>query len=155
MTTKRYLEDFAVGDIDTFNSRPMSHEEIIAFGNSWDPQRLHTNVEYATALHGTLIASGFQTLLHVFEPIVRGVLAETENIGGMGFEHLRWPRPTRPDESLTVKFEITEVRPSRSKPDRGVLRYDITAYNPAGEEVFLVNASTMLKRCPERANDPS
>ena len=64
----KYLDDFQAGDVFRFRSDPMSAESIKAFANEWDPQRLHTDEAYATEIHGSLIASGFQTLLEVFKP---------------------------------------------------------------------------------------
>jgi len=142
----KYLENFKVGDVHRFSGKPMSTAEIMAFAKEWDPQRLHLDVDYATALHGSLIASGFQTMLHVFEPVMREFMADVDNLGGLGFDNLRWPRPVRPDEALDIKIEVTGVTPSRSKPDRGVLTYSLEARNPAGEIVMTLETAAMLRR---------
>ena len=142
----KYLEDFKVGERHQYMSNPMSSAEIMAFAKEWDPQRLHLDVDYATALHGSLIASGFQTLLHVFEPVMREFMVGVVNLGGLGFDNLRWPRPVRPDEALDVKIEVTGITPSRSKPDRGVLAYSLEARNPAGEVVMTLETAAMLRR---------
>jgi len=143
-----YLEDFQPGQIFERQSRPMSAGAIMEFAREWDPQRLHLDEGYATVLHGSLIASGFQTMLHVFQPFMHDVFARMDNIGGLGLDNLRWLRPVRPDEVLTARMEITDIKPSRSKPDRGVLSYRITADNPAGERVFSVDSAVMIRRRP-------
>ena len=148
----RYLEDFTIGDTFTFEAEPMSSADIMAFAQDWDPQRLHTDVDYATAIHGSLIASGFQTLLHVFRPIMRDLMVTMANIGGLGLDNLRWLRPVRPDEPLAVLFTVTGVTPSRSKPDRGVLAYRIEARNPAGDLVMTLDTATMIRRKPDPAH---
>lgn len=145
----QYLEDFQPGMVFTYQTQPMSADDIKTFARRWDPQRLHLDTDHATALHGSLIASGFQTLLHVFEPLMENVFAKMSNIGGLGFDNLRWTQPVRPDQVLTVRMEITSATPSRSKPDRGVLAYTITATNPDGTLVFTVDAGTMIHRRPE------
>mgnify|MGYP006188075457 CR=1 FL=1 len=33
-----------------------------------------------------------------------------------------WPRPTRPNDALTLTVEVLEIMPSRSRPDRGMIR---------------------------------
>ena len=142
----KYLEDFKVGESHQYQGKPMSSAEIMAFAKEWDPQRLHLDVDYATALHGSLIASGFQTLLYVFEPVMRDFMVGVVNLGGLGFDNLRWPRPVRPDEVLDVKIVVTGVTPSRSKPDRGVLAYSLEARNPAGEVVMTLETAAMLRR---------
>lgn len=142
----KYLEDFAPGQVFHFRSAPMSADAIMAFANEWDPQRLHTDEEYATALHGSLIASGFQTMLEVFKPIMTEFMVDIANIGGIGFDNLRWQRPVRPDEPLDVELTVNSVTPSKSKPDRGILRYTLSAKNPGGEVVFSTDTPVMIQR---------
>lgn len=148
----KYLEDFHVGQVFNFTTEPVSKEAIIAFATRWDPQLLHTDEEHATKIHGGLIASGFQTMLLVFEPIMKDLMTDVANIGGMGFDNLRWLRPLRPDQALAVKLEINAVRPSRSKPDRGILQYTLTATDPAGELMFTTDVPVMIKRRSENDN---
>lgn len=142
----KYLEDFEPGQIFRFRSDPMSTESIKAFAREWDPQRLHTDEEYATSVHGSLIASGFQTMLEVFKPIMTGFMVEIANIGGIGFDKLRWQRPVRPNEPLDIELTINSVTPSKSKPDRGILHYTLNAKNPKGEVVFSTDTPVMIQR---------
>ena len=142
----RHLEDFKVGDSFSFEAAPMDTASIMDFAKDWDPQRLHTDIPYATAIHGSLIASGFQTMLHVFQPIMQELMTTMANIGGLGLDNLRWLRPVRPDEPLAVLLTVTGVTPSRSKPDRGVLAYRIEARNPAGDLVLTLDTATMIRR---------
>jgi acyl dehydratase len=142
----KYLDDFSAGQVFHFTSAPMSAEAIKAFAHEWDPQRLHTDEDYAATIHGSLIASGFQTMLEVFKPIMTGFMVDVANIGGMGFDNLRWLRPVRPDESLEVEMKINSVTPSKSKPDRGVLHYTLSAKNPKGEVVFTTDTPVMIQR---------
>ena len=148
----KYLEDFAPGQVFHFRSAPMSAQSIKAFAQEWDPQRLHTDEDYATAIHGSLIASGFQTVLEVFKPVVTDLMTGMANIGGMGFDNLRWLRPVRPDEPLDIEMQVNSVTPSRSKPDRGVLHYTLRARNPAGEVVFSTDTPAMIKRKPNETD---
>lgn len=142
----RYLDDFAPGQVFHFRSAPMSAETIKAFAAEWDPQRLHTDEAYAQTIHGSLIASGFQTMLEVFRPIMTELMVEVANIGGMGFDNLRWLRPVRPNEALDIEMTINSVTPSKSKPDRGVLHYTLHAKNPKGEVVFSTDTPVMIQR---------
>ncbi len=142
----KYLDDFEVGQIFTFRTSPLTEAEIIAFAGEWDPQRLHTDPEYAARIHGGLIASGFHTLLLVFAPIMRDLMTGVANIGGMGFDRLRWLKPLYPGQPLDVRMEMLEIRHSRSKPDRGIMRYRLEAFNPAGEVVLSLETAAMVKR---------
>lgn len=142
----RYLEDFHAGQVFRFTSAPMSAESIKAFAHEWDPQRLHTDEDYAAGIHGSLIASGFQTMLEVFRPIMAELMVDVANIGGIGFDNLRWLRPVRPNEPLDIEMTVNSVTPSRSKPDRGVMRYSLAATNPKGEIVFSTETPVMIQR---------
>ncbi|MBC7139561.1 MAG: MaoC family dehydratase [Defluviimonas sp.] len=142
----KYLDDFAPGQVFHFRSAPMSAESIKAFAREWDPQRLHTDEDYATKIHGSLIASGFQTLLEIYKPIMSEMMVGIANIAGMGFDNLRWVKPVRPDEPLDIVVTVNSVTPSRSKPDRGVLHYTLTATNPKGEVVFTTENPIMIQR---------
>ena len=142
----RYLDDFAPGQVFHFRSAPMSTETIKAFAAEWDPQRLHTDEAYAKTIHGSLIASGFQTMLEVFRPIMTELMVDVANIGGMGFDNLRWLRPVRPNEALDIEMTINSVTPFKSKPDRGVLHYTLHAKNPKGEVVFSTDTPVMIQR---------
>lgn len=124
----------------------MSAEAIKAFAHEWDPQRLHTDEDYAATIHGGLIASGFQTMLEVFKPVMVEFMVDVANIGGMGFDNLRWLRPVRPDEILDIEMKVNSVTPSKSKPDRGVLHYTLSAKNPKGEVVFRTDTPVMIQR---------
>ena len=140
-----YLEDFHPGQTFDFTAAPVSKQDILDFANRWDPQPLHLDEDHATKIHGGLIASGFQTLLLVFEPVMKEMMTGVANIGGMGFDNLRWLRPLHPDQPLAVQIEVKSVRPSRSKLDRGILQYTLTAKNPAGEVAFTTDVPVMIK----------
>lgn len=142
----KYLDDFSAGEVFRFRSNPMSAEAIKEFAHEWDPQRLHTDEEYATTVHGSLIASGFQTMLEVFKPVMTEMMVNVANIGGAGFDNLRWLRPVRPDEPLDVELKVNSVTPSKSKPDRGILHYTLSAKNPQGEVVFTTDTPVMIQR---------
>lgn len=142
----KHLEDFQAGQVFRFRTPPLSAESIRAFAGQWDPQRLHTDDDYATRMHGSLIASGFQTMLEVFRPIMTQMMTDVANIGGIGFDSLRWVKPVRPEEPLDVEMAVKAVNPSRSKPDRGVMTYTLTARNPAGDVVLTADTAVMIKR---------
>ncbi len=141
----RRLEDFEVGETHDFTVGPFTAEEIKRFAAKWDPQLLHLDEAHAEAVHGSLIASGFQTLLEVMRPVMTHVFREADNVGGLGIDALRWKRPVRPGDVLSVRLEITGLRPSASRPGRGVLSYRLEAHDAAGEPVLHLSAAAMLR----------
>ena len=73
----------------------------------------------------------------------------SSSLGGPGAENLRWLQPVRPGDTLRAYAEIKDVKPSRSKPDRGVLTYEIGAINQRGELVMTSMLMSILKRSRE------
>lgn len=145
----RYFEDFSVGD--TFKSRSVTFTEasIIEFAFKYDPQRFHIDAEAAAeSPFGGLIASGFQTLAQTFRMwLDEGVLAKC-GIGAPGIDELRWLAPVRPGDTLHMTAEVAEIRPSSSKPDRGVVRFSYTAANQRGETVMTLSVAQLVLRRP-------
>jgi acyl dehydratase len=146
--TPCYLEDFTVGD--RFESRGMTVTEsaIIDFAERYDPQPFHRDVEAARAsIYGGHIASGMQTVALTFRLFLdTGVLAA--NMGSPGFDELRWHMPVRPGDTLHVAAEVMEVRPSSSKPDRGIVRFRVSTLNQQGQTVQTVVCNQLLMRGP-------
>src|SRR5262245_45793352 len=72
-------------------------------------------------------------------------------IVGAGGE-INWPKPTRPGDTLHVVSEIEEVTPSRSRPDRGMVRVRSETRNQRGEVVQVLIAKLIV---PRRAPAPA
>jgi acyl dehydratase len=70
---------------------------------------------------------------------------------GLGVDELRWPRPVRPGDTLHLETEILDVRPSKSKPDRGIIRIRNVTTNQRGEVVQTFAASVLVRRRPPEA----
>jgi acyl dehydratase len=143
----RYLDDFAVGDRFVTGSATLNETEMLAFAGTYDPQPFH--VDHAAAresLYGGLIASGFQTLAFGFRLVWDTGIYRGSSLGSPGFDELRWLKPVRPGDSLRVEGEVTEVRPSRSKPDRGIIRVAYAYINQHGEKVLTFEAMHLLAR---------
>ena len=65
-----------------------------------------------------------------------------------GIDELRWTRPVRPGDTLRVVTDIVELRPSASKPDRGICRLRQVTINQRGEHVMEQETTVFLKRRP-------
>ena len=137
MKKTRYLEDFRVGE--RWQSRPvsLSEDEILAFGRANDPQPMHVDPAHGAAgPFGSIIASGWQVaILSMRVFIEAGGYGDTPMLG-MGIDELRWLKPVRPGDVLTVEREVVEVRRSESRPDRGTVRTRVVVRNEAGEPVL-------------------
>ena len=151
MTKERYFDDLKVGD--QFKSEPLevTERQVVEFAHKFDPQMFHLTRKSAerTVFKG-LIASGWHTAAMTMRLFVQ-TLNFTEGAIGLGVDELRWPNPVRPGDSLRVETEILELRPSRSKPDYGIIRLRNATTNQRGEIVQTMTASAMVPR--RRVND--
>jgi acyl dehydratase len=138
----RYLEDFEPGQ--KFGSGQLSVEaaRIKSFAAEFDPQPFHLGEDSAreTFFKG-LAASGWHTAAMTMRLLVDSELKPAGGIIGAGFDEMRWPRPVRPGDELHVESEVLEVRPSKSRPDQGVIKVRTTTLNQNGEpvQVFVGN----------------
>ena len=144
-----YLEDFEPGSVLTFGSRTVTQEEILDFARRWDPQPFHVDPEAAEhSIYGGLIASGWHTCAMTMRAMCDGYLLQSAGLGSPGLDEVRWLAPVRPGDTLTFTMEVLEVRPSSSKPHRGVMRSRWEAHNQDGTRVLSLIGLGMFRRRP-------
>jgi acyl dehydratase len=144
--TERYLDDFAVGQVFRSGRIRVEADRIKSFAAEFDPQPFHLDPEAAahTFFRG-LVASGWHTAALTMRLLADSELKPAGGIIGLGFEELRWPRPVRPGDELSLQAEVLEVRPSQSRPEQGLIKIRVTTLNQAGEAV-LIQVGTLLVR---------
>jgi acyl dehydratase len=146
---EHYLDDFAVGQ--TFGSGRMRIDEdrIKSFAAEFDPQPFHLDAEAARkSLFGGLAASGWHTAALTMRLLVESEIKPVGGIVGAGFDELRWPRPVRPGDELRVESEVLEVRPSKSRPEQGIIKVRTTTLNQNGEAVQIFVGNLVVPRRP-------
>ena len=149
---ERWLEDFHPGDVAEFGDYAMTEEEIRGFAGSYDPQVFHTDPEAAKAsIYGGLIASGWHTVGVMMRLAVDNFIPANASLGSPGIDELRWLQPVRPGDRLRVRITVQEVQPSRSKPDRGIVRLLMETLNQRGEVVMTVRGMNLYRRRPATA----
>lgn len=149
MSAPVYMEDYEVGTIHEFGAYEVTEEEILEFANKYDPQFFHVDVEAAKeSWFGGLIASGWHTCAMTMRMLVDAMEGRAHSLGSPGVDEVRWRLPVRPGDILSVKSEITELRPSRSRPGFGSLHQDMTVSNHKGEVVMTFKSIAMLQRRP-------
>jgi acyl dehydratase len=152
--TKLYLEDFAAGQIFRSASLRVDTAEIKGFATQYDPQPFHLDDTAAQAtLFGGLAASGWHTAALTMRLLVDGGAPIAGGIIGAGTDELRWPRPVRPGDELRVESEVLEVRPSRSRPQQGLVKLRSTTLNQNDEPVQIMVANLLVPR--RAATEPS
>jgi acyl dehydratase len=145
-----YWEDFPAGPVRDFGGMTVSREAVLSFAAQFDPQPFHTDPQAAAAhrLFRGLAASGWHTAalsMRLFAtsgpPIAGGII-------GNGIDELRWPRPVRPGDPITLTCEVIELRPPEPGRSIGWLRMRNTTRNQAGEVVMSLVATLSVPRRP-------
>ena len=150
--TKWYFEDFEPGRTIEVGSRTLGEDEIIDFARQFDPQPFHVDKEAARkSIYGGLIASGWHTCSLMMRMMVDGFLRNSSSQGSPGVDEIRWLKPVRAGDTIHVSTTTVEVRPSSSKPDRGIVKSQWQAKNQHGELVATVNGMGMFLRRPKEA----
>ena len=152
--TDRYFEDYAPGSVCVYGEIAMTESEILEFARRYDPQPMHTDPVAATrGPFGGLIASGWHTTACVMRVLVERYLSHVAALVSPGIDEMRWKAPVRPGDILRVRVTVLEASPSRSKPDRGLVRTLIEVLNQNDEVVLSMRAmNLLLRRNPGPAN---
>jgi len=133
----RFLEDFKVGERWVSAPVQLSEAEIVAFGQANDPQPMHTDPDLArSGPFGGLVASGWQVAALSMRLFVQSGGYGKTPVVGLGIEELRWRKPVRPGDRLTVEREVVEIIRSEKQSDRGTIRTRVSMRNQADEVVM-------------------
>jgi acyl dehydratase len=145
--SERYLEDFVVGQRFGSGELCIERERAKAFAAEFDPQPFHLDEEAARrTIFGELTVSGWQTAAVTMRLLVESELEPAGGIIGAGFDEFRWPKPVRPGDKLHIESEVLEVRPSKSRPERGLIKVRTTTFNQNGESVQVLVANLVVPR---------
>ncbi len=156
----KYFEEIKVGDTLPVGRHTFTAEEIKAFARRFDPQLFHVDEAAAERSHfGALCASGWQTAAVWMRLMVdhrRGqaeaAKARGEPVAGigpaLGLRDLKWHKPVYVGDTISYSSEVIELRPSGSRPDRGLMTIISTGVNQNGEPVISFKSTTFVERRP-------
>jgi acyl dehydratase len=146
----RYFEDYLPGAVHEFGSVTIGEAEIIEFARRFDPQPFHIDPETAKqSAFGGLIASGWHTASLTMRLLVDHYVSRVASLGSPGVDEVRWRKPVRPGDILSVRVTILESKLSRSKPGQGTTRSLVEVLNQH-REVVMTWKGIGLVRCRER-----
>ena len=145
----RWLEDYVPGSVHEFGTISVDEEEVLAFGRRFDPQPFHTSAESAAETeYGGLIASGWHTAALMMRLYSDHYLSHVATLVSPGVDELRWLLPVRPGDVLSIRVTVLGARPSRTRPDRGIVRSAVAVLNQRSETVMTVTAMNFFLRRP-------
>jgi acyl dehydratase len=150
----RYFGDYTAGAVYEYGHIAVTEAEIIDFARRFDPQPIHTDPDFAaTGPFGGIIASGWHSAAILMRMVADHYLSRVASLASPGIDELRWLAPVRPGDSLRLRTTIVEARPSRSKPDRGLVRTRAKLINQDDQVVLSLIAMNIL-RCRHPHDEP-
>lgn len=148
-----WFEDFSVGDEIRSPGKTITESEIIDWALTYDPQPFHMDKEAAAKhMYGGIIASGWMLGALSFRLFVMTNPFGEASLGSPGLEQLRWLAPVRPGDTIHVVVTVSDSRPSRSKPDRGIVTMDWAVRNQHDETVMTMQSIQLLLRRPSEGS---
>ena len=131
--TKLYFEDFKPGLFGEFGPRTVSREELITFAAEFDPQPMHLDEDAAReSLLGGLAASGWHSCAIMMRMLCDHILLDSASMGANAVDEVKWLKPMRPGDSLTMRVTVLDTRVSRSRPEMGFVTCLFEMFNAAG-----------------------
>ncbi|MEA2739494.1 MAG: hypothetical protein QOH05_2801 [Acetobacteraceae bacterium] len=148
--TDRFFEDYVVGGTYVCGSFTVTEDEIIRFATQYDPQMMHVDRDLAAnGPFGEVIASGWHTVARAMRLLVDNFLPHN-GLAAPGIDELRWPRPVRPGDTLTLHATVQEARRSRTRPDRGLVHTLLEVLNQNGDVVMSMKPMNFVRaRTPQ------
>jgi acyl dehydratase len=146
---EHFLEDFSVGQTYRNGSVAVSADQIKSFASQFDPQPFHLDeTAGAASVFGGLVASGWHTAALTMRLIVDSDIKIAGGSIGAGVDELKWPTPVRPGDTLHALSEVLEVRPSKSRPDLGIIKMRTQTFNQHDQLVLSFVANIVVPRRP-------
>jgi acyl dehydratase len=145
----RYFDDFRIGERTDLGCHTVTEAEMLAFAREYDPQRIHTDRDFAARSgFGGLIASGWHSCAMFMRLLVDGMLMESSAIASPGVDGIRWILPVRAGDVLRAEAVAIEITPSHSRPDRGLVKHDCKVFNQQNELVMTLRTLALFARRP-------
>jgi acyl dehydratase len=146
-STRLHWEDFPVGQVRTFGAMPVTRDAVLAFATQFDPQPFHLDDAAAEAsLFGGLSASGWHTCAMAMRMMCDAYLLDSASLGSPGMDSLKWLKPVRPGDTLSVRFTVLDARPMASRPGVGLIRSSWEVLNQHAEAVMTMQGWGMFRR---------
>ncbi|GAA4544141.1 MaoC family dehydratase [Amycolatopsis samaneae] len=146
---ERYFEDYHPGATYEFGTAGFTETGIVEFARRFDPQSFHVDPDAAEdGPFGGLVASGWHTASVLMRLFAEHYLSTVASLGGPGVDELRWLKPVRPGTTVRLRVTVLEARPSRSKPDRGLVRTLAELTDQDGDVVLRLTVLNFLRCGP-------
>jgi len=144
--TQRYFEDYVTGTTFEYGAISLSAYEIVEFAKRFDTQPIHIDPEAAArGPFGGLIASGWHTAGVMMRLLADHYISHVASMASPGVDEIRWLKPVRPGDTLSIRVTVLETKRSRSKPDRGVVHSLVEVMNQNKEVVMTLKPMSIVR----------
>jgi len=154
--TGKYYDDLDIGMSFKHSTGRTITEADNTFFNAMtmNSQPLHLNKDFASkSIFGRRIVNGILTLGVVIGITVDELTAGTI-VANLGYEKVNHPKPVFHGDTIYVESTVIDKRPSKTKPDRGIVKLQHVGRNQSGDAVCEVERTVLfLKRPGEPAVD--
>jgi acyl dehydratase len=143
----KYFEDVQVGETTRFGRYEVTREEIVEYARQFDPQPFHLDEEAARqSLFGGLIASGWHTGAMFIRMINDHATPGAATTGAMGFDDLKWLRPVRPGDILSVESRVKEKIDAANRHGTGIVKIESRVLDQRNEAVMSLTSLVLYRR---------
>lgn len=120
----KFFDEWVVGEEYMTPSRTITETDVVMFAAmSGDYNELHTSEEFMkNSQFGRRIVHGLLGLAISHGLLFRTGLTEGTAIAFLGVESWKFEAPIFFGDTIRVKMKVTEKKPSKSKPDRGIVK---------------------------------
>jgi acyl dehydratase len=144
-----YFEDVVVGQTERFGRYEVTAKEIVEYARQFDPQPFHVDEEAAKqSMFEGLIASGWHTGAMFIRMICDHALPQAATMGALGFDDLKWLRPVRPGDVLSVETRVAEKVDRPSRHGVGTVKIEGRVLNQRDEAVMTLTSLVLYRRRP-------
>ncbi len=143
-----YFEDLHEGLTFKSPALTVTEDSIIRFALEWDMQPFHVDVQAAkSSIFGSLIGSGLQTVMLTYKLYYQTGIFHGTALGGLGFEEVRFLKPLRPNDTISVDCSVKAIRPSK-QIDRGIVHISLKTSNHKDDVLLVMTLAVLIARRP-------
>ena len=147
----KFYDDLYVGQqfVHTLGRTVTEMDNVLFSSLTLNTQPLHINEDFAARTgFGRRIVNGLFTL-GLAVGLTVSDLTEGTIVANLGYEAITHPHPLFHGDTLYVSSVVLEMRPSRTQPDRGIVKFHHTGRNQNGDVVIEVTRTVLFLRRPE------
>lgn len=147
----KFLDEFVVGEVYTTHTRTITETDVTMFAAmTGDYIELHTSeTEAKKTQYGRRIAHGLLLLAISHGLLSRLGIVDGTGVGFAEIENWKFKAPVFFGDTIHIRITVKEARPSRSKPDRGILKLGFEVVNQDGAVVQEGVKVLMMRRDPD------